>query len=301
MSEFIAVFVWISPAMSMIYQEMFDIGPQTQQMSVGARVYHHPQLPVLADYDILFMGLSEARGQMHVERIGAPFHVLIIGVEGQGEIIAGDERIAIGPNQLAILPAYSHSGFERASELWRCAWFLLNDAPCWNSLAGGSVSVRSVQHAHSLFFAMYTLCHEARLKQESLSGEALILVLDVLKRMLASAVNSDDLASRLRTLFSGIRFAPAQAWRVEQLAEQYGVSTAHFHRLCLKNLGATPLQLIIEQRMLRARELLSSGRYSVSEVASAVGYEEVASFSRRYRAHFGSGAGEARKKTAKLP
>lgn len=282
--------------MSMIYQEMFNIGPQTQQMSVGARVYHHPQLPILADYDILFMGLSEARGQMHVERIGAPFHVLIIGVEGQGEIIAGDQRLAIGPNQLAILPAYSHSGFERVSELWRCAWFLLNDAPCWNSLADQAITVRSVPNAHSLFYAMYTLCHEARMQADSFSGEALVLVLDLLKRMLASAVTNEDLATRLRALFSGIRFAPAQAWRVEQLAAQYGVSAAHFHRLCLKNLGATPLQLIIEQRMLRARELLASGRYSVSEVASAVGYEEVASFSRRYRAHFGSSAGDVRKK-----
>ncbi|QLI81255.1 AraC family transcriptional regulator [Chitinibacter fontanus] len=296
MSESATPFVWIAPVMSMIYQEMFDIGPQTQQMSVGARVYHHPQLPILADYDILFMGLSEARGQMHVERIGAPFHVLIVGVEGQGEIIAGDQRVPIGPNQLAILPAYSHSGFERVSELWRCAWFLLNDAPCWNSLADQAVSVRSVPNAHSLFFAMYTLCHEARLQAESFSGEALVLVLDLLKRMLASAVTNEDLATRLRALFNGIRFAPAQAWRVEQLAAQYGVSAAHFHRLCLKNLGATPLQLIIEQRMLRARELLASGRYSVSEVATAVGYEEIASFSRRYRAHFGSSAGEVRKK-----
>ncbi|QLG89405.1 helix-turn-helix transcriptional regulator [Chitinibacter bivalviorum] len=273
--------------MSMIYQELFDVGPETQQMSVGSRVYHHPHLAALADYDVLFMGLSEARGLMHVERRGAPFHVLMIGVEGQGEIITGDAKLAIGPNQLAILPAYSHSGFRRVSEHWRCVWFLLNDAPRWNALAGDTANVRSVQNAHSLFYAMYALCYEARLNQHSFSGEALILVMDLLKRMLASAVVNEALADRLRALFSGIRFAPAQAWRVEQLAEQYGVCSAQFQRLCLKNLGATPLQLIIEQRMLRARELLSGGRYSVSEVAVAVGYEEIASFSRRFRSHFG--------------
>lgn len=283
--------------MSMIYQEMFEIGPETQQMSLGSRVYHHPQLPLLADYEILFMGLSEARGLMHVERIGAPFHVLIIGVEGQGEIIAGDEKIPIGPNQLAILPAYSHSGFRRVSEHWRCAWVLLNDVEHWNSLALPAVSVRSVQNAHSFFFAMSALCHEARLNQASLSHQALLLVMDLLKRMLEQAVVSEAYADRLRALFSGIRFSPAQAWRVEQLAAQYGVSTAHFHRLCLKYLAATPLQMIIEQRMLRARELLSSGRYSVCEVATAVGYQEVASFSRRYHSHFGCTAFEDRKKT----
>ncbi|WP_081986355.1 AraC family transcriptional regulator [Chitinibacter sp. ZOR0017] len=285
-------FVRMTPVMSMIYQELFEIGPEAQQMSVGARNYHHPHLSLLAQHEILFMGLSEARGLVHVERKGAPFHVLIVGVEGQGEIIAGEQTLPLGPNQLAILPAYGHSGFRRVSEHWRTAWFLLNDAPCWDRLRGETVRIVSIQQAHSLFYAMYTLCHEARLAEGQASATALELVLTLLQRMLANAVSGDALAERLRELFRPIRFEPARAWRVDQLAAQYGVSAAHFQRLCQKNLGATPQQLIIEQRMLRAQELLSTGRYTVSEVALLIGYEEVASFSRRYRAHFGGSPGE---------
>ncbi|WP_288842226.1 AraC family transcriptional regulator [uncultured Deefgea sp.] len=278
--------------MSMIYQELFEIGPETQQMSVGVRPFHHPQLSSLAEHHIHFMGVSEARGQFHVERMGAPFHILLIGVEGQGEIIDGERRLILGPNQLAVLPAYGHRGFQRRSEHWRFAWLLLDDVPYWNKLAGSQASVVSVQYAHNLFYALHTLCFEARIEQKSQACSALLLVMALLQRMLSGAVPSAALPNRLQQLFTGILYAPTQGWRVDVLAQQYGVSAAHFQRLCLKHLGATPQQLIIQHRMQRAHQLLSSGNHSVSDVAIMVGYEEVASFSRRFRSHFGLPPGE---------
>ncbi|WP_157670152.1 AraC family transcriptional regulator [Chitinibacter sp. GC72] len=274
--------------MSMIYQEKFDIGPETMQMDVGMQDFHaYPALNLLENYNVLLMGFSEAQGLFNIERDRAPFHVLLIGVEGQGEIIDGDQVLALGPNQLGILPAYGQRGLRRASECWRFAWFLLDDAPRWAAFKAPRASVRSVQYAHSLFYAMHTLCYEARIEDKSQSASSLVLVMDLLQRMLSNAVMDDDLPNRLRHMFERIRFDPAHGWRVDSLARQYGVSATHFQRLCLKHLGQSPQQLIIQERMLRARELLANGNFTVSEVAHLMGYEEAASFSRRFRAHFG--------------
>ncbi len=281
--------------MPMIFQEKFEIGPETQQMNVGVSPFHFPFMDALTHYDMLLMGFSEARGPFHIERCGAPFHILLIGVEGQGEIIDGDRRLILEPNQLGILPAHATRGFRRLSEHWRLAWFLLDDAPRWTQFVGSSATVRSVQHAHSLFYALHALCHEARITSKSHSGSALVLVMDLLQRMLSNAVSSDELPCRLRQLFDSVLYEPAQGWRVDLLAQQFGVSATHFQRLCLKHLGISPQQLIIQLRMQRASALLATGKHSVSQVARLVGYEEIASFSRRFRAHFGISPSEQTK------
>lgn len=274
--------------MSYLYHEQFDIGPEAVQMDVGVQDFHaYPALNVLENYSVLLMGFSEAQGLFNIERDGAPFHILLVGVEGQGEIVDGEQTLALGPNQLGILPAYGRRGLRRVSECWRFAWFLLDDTPRWAGFKAQQASVRSVQYAHSLFYAMHTLCYEARIDGKSQSGSALVLVMDLLQRMLSNAVMDEDLPNRLRQMFARIRFEPAHDWRVDHLARQYGVSATHFQRLCLKHLGESPQQLIIQERMLRAHELLSSGNSTVSEVAHKLGYEEAASFSRRFRAHFG--------------
>ncbi|TJZ66398.1 helix-turn-helix transcriptional regulator [Chitiniphilus eburneus] len=273
--------------MSTIYQELFEAGPRTRQLGVGARIFHHPHLRALGDYDMLLAGFSEARDSLHVERVGAPFHVVLVSAEGEGEVIDGEQRLPVGPGQLAVLPALGHSGFRMTGTEWRIAWFLLNDAPSWPIAAAGPAQVRPVRDAETLFHAVAALCLEARRDHESLSAGALVLVADLLKRMLDSSEAGDAQAAALRALFDDVTRAPDADWRVATLAARHGVSTAHFQRLCLKHLGHAPQRLIVARRMARARELLLAGWGNVGQVAAAVGYQEIASFSRRFSAHFG--------------
>ncbi|WP_432721769.1 AraC family transcriptional regulator [Jeongeupia wiesaeckerbachi] len=277
--------------MSTIYQEMLDVGEGTRQWSVGARIFHQPHLRALGEHELLLVGHSEVEGRLHVERIGAPFHVVLLGVDGEGVVTGGDKLLTLGPGQMAILPAGGHSGFRSVGMPWRLAWFLINDVAEWQSLAGGPVSVRPLLHAESLYRVVSVLCAEAQLGRSGFAAQTLLLAVDMFRRALACHAD-EAIAARLQAVFEPVRQSPAQDWRVDSFARAYGTSAAHLHRLCVRHLEATPQQLIIRQRMLRARELLVAGAGNVAAVAEQVGYQEVASFSRRFRRHFDISPGE---------
>ncbi|MBM5573875.1 helix-turn-helix domain-containing protein [Deefgea sp. CFH1-16] len=77
-----------------------------------------------------------------------------------------------------------------------------------------------------------------------------------------------------------------QAWDNAALAKQLHITTTHLHRLCTQHLGETPNKIVFRMKMNQAKELLMHG-ISVGEVARVTGYQEIASFSRRFRQHFG--------------
>ncbi|SMC28228.1 AraC-type DNA-binding protein [Andreprevotia lacus DSM 23236] len=287
--------------MSTIYQELFDVSPANRQPSIGSRIFHHPHLRALSDHDVLLAGVSYVHAPLHVERIGAPFHVVLVCVEGEGQVIDAGAYHPLAAGQMAVLPAYGHSGFRDIGQYWRMAWFLLNDAPCWAALQGNQASIRAVTAADNLFHATALTCLEAQQQHEAFTGAAMLLMVDLLKRMLASTAAGDEITRALLALFAAVKRDPAQPWRVDELAARYGLSRAHFQRLCLRYLGVAPQQMIINQRMARARELLLAGFGNVGEVAEAVGYEEIASFSRRFSRHFGTGPGDVLRELALAP
>lgn len=72
-----------------------------------------------------------------------------------------------------------------------------------------------------------------------------------------------------------------------ELAELCSVSEAHFRRLWKKQFGATPTEYTRKKRLLRAKDMLLSGVYTVKDAAKAVGYDDANYFSRVFRKEFG--------------
>jgi AraC-like DNA-binding protein len=74
---------------------------------------------------------------------------------------------------------------------------------------------------------------------------------------------------------------------VEDLAEQAGYSPFHFTRMFTLRIGISPGQYLTALRMGRAKELLLTASDPVIDVATAVGYDSLSSFSRRFRSAVG--------------
>ncbi|HGO5857408.1 TPA: AraC family transcriptional regulator N-terminal domain-containing protein [Mannheimia haemolytica] len=78
-----------------------------------------------------------------------------------------------------------------------------------------------------------------------------------------------------------------EAFVVEQLAAENGMSVSGFHHHFKRLTGMSPLQYQKQLRLNEAHRLIQSEHYSVSQAAFTVGYESPSQFSREYKRKFG--------------
>jgi transcriptional regulator GlxA family with amidase domain len=90
----------------------------------------------------------------------------------------------------------------------------------------------------------------------------------------------DPVVGRALALLHG---RPAESWTVVSLAKEIGVSRSVLADRFTKLVGQPPMQYLTGWRMQAAAHLLSGGTAKVSEVASEVGYDSEAAFSRAFK------------------
>ena len=70
---------------------------------------------------------------------------------------------------------------------------------------------------------------------------------------------------------------------LREISEQACLSRYHFLRLFREAFETTPHQYLIQRRIEKAKELLLTGRLSVTDVCFEVGFESLGSFSALFR------------------
>lgn len=96
---------------------------------------------------------------------------------------------------------------------------------------------------------------------------------------------------------SALHGDPCAAWTVERLARQVGVSRSVLAERFVERTGHPPMQYLALWRMQLAARLLGDGA-TVAAVASAVGYESEAAFSRAFKKLVGQAPGSWRRASA---
>jgi AraC-like DNA-binding protein len=76
---------------------------------------------------------------------------------------------------------------------------------------------------------------------------------------------------------------PADAWTVDELGRQVGLSRSVLHERFLQLVGQTPMQYLANWRMQRGAELLRTGHTTVAAIAQEVGYDSEAAFARAFK------------------
>ena len=80
----------------------------------------------------------------------------------------------------------------------------------------------------------------------------------------------------------------------QNLAKLCGISYDYLRQLFEKWYGVSPIKYINDLKLKRAKELLGSGMYSVSEAAYNSGFSDVSHFSRFFKANVGISPNEYR-------
>jgi signal transduction histidine kinase/DNA-binding response OmpR family regulator len=80
---------------------------------------------------------------------------------------------------------------------------------------------------------------------------------------------------------------PEPSFSIEQLSDALHMDRSTLFRRIKEEYGMSPTEYLREQRLLRARELLSQQQGGVLEVSLAVGYENHSNFARAFKQRFG--------------
>ena len=91
-----------------------------------------------------------------------------------------------------------------------------------------------------------------------------------------------------------------QKLSVPYLAQLCGISEQYLRRLFHSVCGTSPARFIRQRRLEYARELLLTGEYSVSRAATAAGFQDIACFSREFKAFTGLSPSDYKKKDPPL-
>ncbi|WP_297573486.1 AraC family transcriptional regulator [uncultured Deefgea sp.] len=278
--------------MALIYRERLDIGPESPQIMVGTHVFHKEPYPPLRDRGILICGISEGRDFFEVERVDTPWHVLAFCLTGRGEVFTPDGVTrGFGAGQLALMPQGVHSGYRRIGEAQMLhVWFLLYRHSRWDDLNGKQPAILASAEGEALFDAMRQFHRETQRFNAGEPGNLAVQSLDflclALDRALLPLRSTLGWLEQLQQMFTHVQKNLDQVWDNAALAKQLHITITHLHRLCTQHLGETPNKIVFRMKMNQAKELLMHG-ISVGEVARITGYQEIASFSRRFRQHFG--------------
>ena len=124
---------------------------------------------------------------------------------------------------------------------------------------------------------------ETRYRRGDLEGAQLALH-DILLMLWEDAQQPSGSAdTALEDIVEAIRQDASRRRRVVDLARQAALSRAQFTRRFIAATGMAPARFVIRARIERARQLLSETSLSVTQVASLLGYSDVAYFSRQYK------------------
>ena len=106
--------------------------------------------------------------------------------------------------------------------------------------------------------------------------------------LLHRMVQADSQPQRIAVAIVWLRKHFHEAFRVDELARQAGMSTSGFHHWFRDITGMSPLQYQKQLRLQEARSILRNERKDVGTVSRRVGYESCSQFSREYRRLFGN-------------
>jgi AraC-like DNA-binding protein len=89
---------------------------------------------------------------------------------------------------------------------------------------------------------------------------------------------------------------PSANWTVERLARSVGMGRSNFAAHFTAAVGRAPMEVVAEQRMEHAAQLLRKGSLKIAEISELSGYGSEAAFSRRFTRQFGISPSQMREK-----
>jgi AraC-like DNA-binding protein len=269
--------------MAEIHQHLTETtinGPRTRRWVLEAA-----ECPGLAACRMARVGIEEARTPYRRVRLRPAGSFFLACISGAGRILLDGrwQRIAGGALCMAP-PRVLNAFFALPGAVWTFAWVRYDEPPSVKPLVGAGSPLRAAAGAAELARVVAGLRAEWEGPRAAPLVQHWVSLLHGLSTRMASPWHGQE---RLWRLWEEVSAKLADAWTLPELARRTHLSSEHLRRLCLRELGRSPMQHLTYMRMQRAQHLLETTDDKLEFIAPQVGYDSALVFSRAFKRWIG--------------
>lgn len=219
-------------------------------------------------------------------------HILFLPLQGEISVSIANLRRAIGSGHMLYLPPNVQHSFASSTHGGE-RLIVMIDVSIWSRLGGPKADAKVLPIDSLIKEILFYLLLNSKVKHTKSLIQVFIETLSEAlqsKKMNASSlehIESKIEDDRVKRAVNHIREHYAAPLNMNGVAEAVGLSSRNLNRLMVKETGLQPKQLLILQRVEKAKELLRRKNTAVTDAAFAVGYNSLSQFISAFRTHTG--------------
>ena len=281
-----------SKRLSVVSAEVRDARPWVQDSLRCAELSH---------FEITHVGSAEMLPPYSIVRRQQSGAFFMACLSGQGEVFVDGRWRKLAAGQACLLPSGIQNSFRIGrSKRWAFCWVRFGSGVKSRTIFRASSPVQAAFEGAPLHAAILGL--RAELQGEGLSRrnyQWTELIYDYVKAF-ASSFRGDE---RVQRLWELVNQRLDYAWDAKALVRESHLSFEHLRRLCLREIGRTPMSHLTHLRIQQAVRLISETDEKLTEIARQVGFANGNSFAAAFKkctghppSQFRLGAGTGRSK-----
>jgi AraC-like DNA-binding protein len=249
--------------------------------------------PPLAVHRISRVGIEWATPGFQRVRVRPSGSFIMAVCEGSGRILLDGSWQTIRAGTACMAPPRILNAFEsKGDSKWVIAWVRYDEPPPVHPLVGAASPQKVKFDAEALRRAIEGLISEWETARDSRLVHHWVEIVHGLARRIAQPAKVDE---KLVALWNEVAGNLAHAWDLTSLSARFHSSREHLRRVCLKQLGRSPMQHLTYMRMQQARHLLEETNDKLDTIAAVVGYESGLVLARAFRRWVGCSPTEYRR------
>jgi AraC-like DNA-binding protein len=244
-----------------------------------------PVCGALAQHRIAHVGVCATRAPYRIVRVKQSGAYFMACFAGQGRILVDGRWQICRAGMACLLPPGTLNAFYASQhETWGFTWVRYRAEPELKPIVTVSSPVLAKFNAEPLRAAVLGLHAECAAEVQPSSVHHWVELIQGYVRRFASPWTMDE---RLSRLWEKVAAQLDHEWTLPELAGLAHVSGEHLRRLCMQQLGRTPMRQVTYLRMRRAAELLSTTDEKIESITHAVGYQNPFVFSNTFKKWIG--------------
>ncbi|MFM2176225.1 MAG: hypothetical protein RL015_323 [Verrucomicrobiota bacterium] len=247
----------------------------------------------MSTHRIARLGMDEALPPYRRVRMCPEGSFVLACTGGRGEILLDGRWQKVKPGMVCLAPPRVLNAFYATGrERWKFAWVRYDEPAFVTPVVGAASPVMPAAQAEQIARLIVGLRDEWESGRDPRMLHHWLELLHGTIRRLAQPWRSQD--PRVARLWTDVEKDLMRDWTLAELAHRSHCSPEHLRRLCMRELGRSPMQHLTCLRMEKARQLLEASDDKLEVVAATVGYANAAIFSRVFKRWVGLAPGEYR-------